>query len=369
MLRANGFKSLAGQRVGLITNHTGLAADGTPTAMLFHNDKNVNLSALFSPEHGFAGKLDIANVGDATDTTTGLKVFSLYGKTRTPTPEMLSNVDTLVFDIQDIGTRFYTYISTMKNAMQAADNQRKRFVVLDRPNPIGGSVVAGPVLDKGSESFVAAHRLPVQHGMTVGEIAKMIKADLGLKLHLEVVAVKHWTRATLFDETGLTWVNPSPNMRCLTQALTYPGIGLLETTNLSVGRGTDTPFEVIGASWIDGRNLAKELNASQLPGVRFVPIRFTPTSSKYANEVCGGVNIVVTNRDAFEAVRTGVQIARTLRTIYPKEWDTKSLNRLLGHKATRDAILNGTRADEIVASWQVDLNQFLRRRSEFQLYD
>jgi uncharacterized protein YbbC (DUF1343 family) len=368
VLRKNDFAVLRGQKVGLITNHTGLAKDGRSTVELLNEAPNVTLAALFSPEHGFAGKLDIAKIGDSKDSTTGLKVHSLYGKTRTPTAEMLEDLDTLVFDIQDIGTRFYTYISTMRNAMEAAAKHKLRFVVLDRVNPINGVTVSGPVLDAGSESFVGAHTLPVRHGMTVGEIAVMLNIELGLSLNLHVVKVEKWKRKSMFDETGLVWTNPSPNMRCLTQALIYPGVGLLETTNISVGRGTDTPFEVIGAPWIDGVELAQALNRQGIVGARFVPIRFRPTSSKHANAACEGVNIAITNRLAFEPIQVGLAIAQELRRLYGDKWETKSLNRLLGSKKVLESILAGNSPVESARLWEAELTEFLKRRSEYRLY-
>ena len=278
------FSDLKNSRVGLITNHTGINSDGITNVKLFNDSADVNLVALFSPEHGFVGKLESSTISDSVDGQTGLKIHSLYGKTRTPTAEMLRDIDTIVFDIQDIGTRFYTYISTMGNAMRAAADHGKRFVVLDRPNPIGGRVVAGPVLDRGSESFVGFHPIAVRHGMTVGELAKMLKAELNLKLDLKVILCRNWKRSQTFDQTSLLWKNPSPNMRSLTQAILYPGIGLLETTNLSVGRGTDTPFEVLGAPWINDRAFCSAMNSSGLAGVRFIPIRFKPDASKFQGE-------------------------------------------------------------------------------------
>ena len=312
VLRHNGFEQLSGDRVGLITNHTGLSRDGTSTVKLLSDAKNIKLTALFSPEHGFKGELDVSKISDSKDAETGLRVYSLYGATRRPTAQMLSGVDTLVFDIQDIGARFYTYISTMGEAMKAADVEGKKFVVLDRPNPIGGTKVSGPMLDAGAESFVAFHSLPIRHGMTIGELAKMFREELKLSLQVEVIRCEGWTRDMLWDETRLLWVNPSPNMRCLTQALLYPGIGMLETTNLSVGRGTDTPFEIIGAPWIDPLQLSASLHESDLPGVTFVPIRFAPKSSRFKDQSCGGVNFIITDRDAFDPVRLGVELASTL---------------------------------------------------------
>jgi uncharacterized protein YbbC (DUF1343 family)/CubicO group peptidase (beta-lactamase class C family) len=368
-LQANGFQQLAGQRVGLITNQTGLSKDGTGTIRLLHDAPNVELVALFSPEHGLEGKLDIPRIGDATESSTGLKVHSLYGESRTPSDDSMQDIDTLVFDIQDIGTRFYTYIATMGNAMKAAAKHDVRFVVLDRVNPIGGTAVAGPVLEKGSESFVGFHTIPVRHGMTVGELAQMFRKELKLDLDLQVIPVANWSRGSLYDETQLTWTNPSPNMRSLAQALLYPGIGLLETTNLSVGRGTDTPFEIVGAPWIDGRQLVAHLDRAQLPGVRFVPVKFTPNASKYKDEECGGINMIVTNRAIFEPVTTGLQIAVSLHELYEDSWDTKSLNRLLANKAVRDAILAGKSVDDITDLWTNDLQQFKTRRQRYLLYE
>ncbi len=250
-LEQQGWRPLRGQRIGLITNHTGIDAQGRTNIERLRSAPEVNLVALFSPEHGLAGQLDQANIGDSTDPASGLRILSLYGETRKPTAEQLAQIDTLVFDIQDIGTRFYTYISTMGLAMQAAAEQGKRFVVLDRPNPINGTHVEGPVLDDGQQSFVGFHTLPVRHGMTVGELAHMFRAEMAWEVDLQVVPITGWQREQYFDETGLIWVDPSPNMRNLNQAILYPGIGLLETTNLSVGRGTDTPFERIGAPWLD----------------------------------------------------------------------------------------------------------------------
>ncbi|MCG8648959.1 MAG: DUF1343 domain-containing protein [Pirellulales bacterium] len=273
-----------------------------------------------------------------------------------------------MFDIQDIGTRFYTYISTMGGAMKVAADQKLRFVVLDRPNPIDGITVQGPVLDQGLESFVGFHPIAVRHGMTAGELAMMFRDELQLDLDLQVIRMKGWRRAMMFDQTQQLWINPSPNMRCLNQALLYPGVGLLETTNLSVGRGTDTPFEVIGAPWIDALGLAGHLNEGGLPGVRFVPIRFTPDASKYKDELCGGVNLIVTERQRFDPLRSGLFIAVTLRKLYPGQWDTKSLNRLLASEKTAAAIFNGKSVPQLQAAYQPELRAFLQRRSRYLLY-
>ena len=369
VLKRDGFRQLSGRKLGLITNHTGRSREGESTVKLLHDSKNCQLAVLFSPEHGFEGKLDVSKIGDTRDTATGLKVFSLYGETRRPTAAMLAEIDTVVFDIQDIGARFYTYVSTMGEAMQVCAEQGKRFVVLDRPNPIGGVAVAGPMLDAGRESFVGFHRLPVRHGMTAGELARLFQDELKLKLDLQVIECVGWKRADAWEATSLTWVNPSPNMRSLTQAFLYPGIGLLETTNVSVGRGTDTPFEVIGAPWLDGPKLAAELNARALAGTRFVPVEFTPNSSKFANQRCGGINIVITDRARFEPLRTGFEIAAQLRRLYPDQWEAKGYDRLLGNSKTLEALTAGKPADEIVDVAREGVSEFIRRRQKHLLYD
>jgi uncharacterized protein YbbC (DUF1343 family) len=367
VLRREQFKRLAGRRVGLITNHTGRSADGTPTAVLLKRAKNLQLVALFSPEHGLFGKHE-GRVANGQDPQTGLPVLSLYGERRKPSAEQLQGLDTLVFDIQDIGTRFYTYISTMGLAMEAAAERGVKFVVLDRPNPINGVVVAGPVLDAGRESFVGYHTIPVRHGMTVGELARMFNAERRIGVELEVVRMEGWNRNFFYDQTGLMWVNPSPNMRSLTEALLYPGIGLLETTNISVGRGTDRPFELVGAPWIDGRLLARTLNRAGLPGVRFVPVEFTPTASTHEGKLCQGVDIVVTNRDSFGPVRTGLAIACTLRKLYRDEWQIEPYAKLLGNRSVHEAIKAGACWQSLERLYQDRLAEFRKRREQFLLY-
>lgn len=369
ILRRDGFRQLKGRKVGLITNQTGVARDGTHALKLLHESDAVDLVALFSPEHGLEGKLDVARIADSRHGGSGLPVFSLYGKTRRPTPEMLKGVDTLVFDIQDIGARFYTYISTMGEAMHAAAEQGIRFVVLDRPNPINGVDVTGPMLDPGRESFVAFYRLPVRHGMTVGELAMLFQAKLDPKLDLQVIRVEGWRRSEFFDATGLPWINPSPNMRSLEEAILYPGIGLLETTNLSVGRGTDTPFEIIGAPWADGARLARELTALELPGVRFVPVEFTPDSSKFSGELCHGINVVIVDRGTFRSVRTGLEIARRIQILHPDGWKVAGYDRLLGNKQILDAMTEKKTVSEMEALYRPDLEQFRQTRAGFLLYD
>lgn len=369
VLQRDGFKQLAGRNVGLITNQTGIDRTGSSTIQLLHDAPGVNLVALFSPEHGPRGKLDVSLIDDSKDATTGINIISLYGKNRRPTTDMLAGINTLVFDIQDIGTRFYTYISTMGEAMHAAAENDIRFVVLDRPNPINGVIVSGPVLDEGRQSFTGFHRLPIRHGMTTGELARMFNAELQLDLDLQIIPVEGWQRADYFDVTGLKWINPSPNMRNLSEAILYPGIGLLETTNLSVGRGTATPFELFGAPWLDGGMFALELNKLSLPGVRFMPLQFTPDASKFEGELCGGIGILITDRQRFESVRTGFEIVLQLRRLYADEWEFDAYDRLLVNKAVLKAIRSGRPYAEIEAIFHDGLLEFLQRREPFLIYD
>ncbi len=366
VLKRQQFAPLKGLRVGLITNHTGTDRERNSTIDLLHGAPDVKLAALFSPEHGIRGLLD-EKVGDSVDEKTGLRVYSLYGEHRAPLPAQLAGLDALVFDIQDIGTRFYTYISTLGNCLEAGARAGKKFYVLDRVNPIGGVELEGPVL-VGETSFTGWHPIPVRHGMTTGELARMFNAEKSIGAALTVIPVDNWERSMLFDQTGLPWINPSPNMRSLTEALLYPGIGLLETTALSVGRGTDTPFEIIGAPYIDDGKLALELNRLNLPGVRFVPIRFTPKSSVYSGKACGGVNIVVTDRSLLKPVRTGLAIAREIQRLYPAEFGVEKLNRLLAHPFTTDGIRRLTTLGDLERAWADDFKQFESRRKNFLLY-
>lgn len=367
VLAEEGFARLKGRKVGLVTNHTGRAADGTPTIDLLFQADGVKLIALFGPEHGIRGDVD-EKVGDGKDAKTGLPVYSLYGERRKPTAETLKGIDTLVYDIQDIGCRFYTFSSTLGLVLEAASEHGLRVVVLDRPNPIGGTAIEGPVRDAGRGSFVAYHELPLRHGMTVGELATLFNSERGLKAELDVVRVTGWKRGDLYDRTGLTWRNPSPNMRHLTAALLYPGIGILETTNVSVGRGTERPFEWIGAPWIDGRRLAAELTRRDLPGVRFVPVSRTPTYSTAKGKECGGVDIIATDWSAVRPVRLGLEVAAALRALYPKEWETKNLDRLLVHKATYEGLLAGKPIADLERGWEADAAAFRKRRAAALLY-
>jgi uncharacterized protein YbbC (DUF1343 family) len=292
VLVAERFARLTNLRVGLVTNHTGRTRDGTSTIDALFRAPEVRLVRLFSPEHGIRGEVDAA-VADSKDAATGLPIKSLYGKDRKPAASDLDDLDALVYDIQDVGARFYTYITTLGLVLEAAAESGKKVFVLDRPNPIGGIAVSGPVRDQAYASFIAYHALPVRHGMTIGELARLYNDERKLGCSLEVVRCQGWNRSELYDRTGLVWINPSPNMRSLTEAMLYPGVGLLEATNLATGRGTDTPFERVGAPWIDPIPFAAALNDANIPGARFVPINFTPRERQHAGAKCGGVQIVL----------------------------------------------------------------------------
>jgi len=369
VLEADNFERLKGRNVGLVTNHTGRDRQGRATIDVLHTAEGMKLVALFSPEHGIRGELDQSNITDTTDAKTGLPVYSLYGKRRKPDAETLQGIDTLVCDIQDIGCRFYTYISTLGLVLEAAAEHKVKVVVLDRPNPIGGVAFDGPLTDPGRESFIAYHSLPIRHGMTVGELARLFVAERKLSVELEVVKCDGWKRSDMFDRTNLTWVNPSPNMRNLTAGLLYPGIGLLETTNISVGRGTERPFEWIGAPWLDGPKLAAALNSAGLAGVRFVPVNLTPASSVHAKKPCGGVQIIVDDWSRFNPLRTGLTVATALRDLFPEQWDAKNYDRLLVHKSSFDAFKAGKSVAEVEKGWAADVKAFRARRALHLLYD
>lgn len=368
VLEKNNFKELNGLRIGLVTNQTGRNLNGKPTIDVLKEAKNVNLVALFSPEHGIRGELDQEKITDSKDEKTGLPVYSLYGETRRPKPEQLQNLDAVVFDIQDIGTRFYTYISTLKNVLEEAAKAKKTVFVLDRVNPINGVDIEGSLADADKLSFIAAHPIPVRHGMTIGELAQMFNSEDKIGADLRIIKMENWRRSMWFDETNQTWINPSPNMRSLTQATLYPGIGLLETTNLSVGRGTDTPFEVIGAPWLDGRKLAEYLNKKNLNGVRFIPIKFKPNASVFKDENLGGINIVITDRKTFESVETGLEIALALRKLYPNDWQVEKYARLLVNEKTLDSVRQNSEVQKIKESFQLEISNFNKRRASFLLY-
>ncbi|MBK7394485.1 MAG: DUF1343 domain-containing protein [Chloracidobacterium sp.] len=367
ILARDKFKQLDGLKIGLVTNQTGRNLDGKQTIDILKEAPNVKLVALFSPEHGIRGLVD-DKVSDSVDEKTGLPIYSLYGETRRPKAEQLKDLDAIVYDIQDIGTRFYTYTATLKNVMEEAAKLGKPVYVLDRPNPLGGTDVEGPLADEDRLSFIAAHTIPVRYGMTIGELGMMMNTERKIGADLRVIKMENWSRAMWFDETGQTWINPSPNMRSLTEATLYPGIGLLEASNLSVGRGTDTPFEVIGAPWLDGQKLAKYLNERGIKGVRFVPVRFKPNASVFKDEQLSGVNIIITNRDEFNSVRTGIEIAVALRKLYPAEWNVEKYLNLLLNKDIFERVKRGDTPEEIERAAKAGVDDFLKRRTPFLLY-
>jgi uncharacterized protein YbbC (DUF1343 family)/CubicO group peptidase (beta-lactamase class C family) len=363
------FASLKGKRVGLITNHTGITADGKRNidAMV---SEGVDLKAIFSPEHGLAGTQDHENIGNARDTATGLPVYSLYsGENRRPSDKMLDSVDVLVFDIQDVGTRFYTYACTMVNAMEEAAKRNIEFVVLDRPNPINGIRVEGPPLEPGMRSFIGCIDMPLRHGMTIGELAMMVNAEQQLKANLRVVKMVNWRRDDWFDSTGLTWIDPSPNMRSLNAALLYPGIGMLEGGKVySVGRGTDAPFEQIGADWIDGRKLAAYLNERHLPGIRVYPIILRPNSSNFQGKTIEGVRFVLTDRDVFGSTRFGLELGAALARLFPGKMNWAANEKLAGGKTVLAALAAGEDAARIEQRFASETERFKQKRAHFLLY-
>jgi len=364
-LEAERYAPLRGMRVGLITNHTGIDRAWNPTIDSLRSAPDVTLVALFSPEHGIRGTVD-ATIADTVDAVSGLPVYSLYSDARKPKPEQLAGLDALVFDIQDVGTRFYTYIATMGLAMEAAAAAHVKFVVLDRVNPIGGANVEGPLLHA-EESFIAWHSLPIRHGMTVGELALMFNDERHIGAELIVIPLTCWRRELWMDEAGLPWINTSPNMRSVTEAGLYPGVGILEFA-VSVGRGTETPFEVLGAPYIDGATLARELTAMSLPGIRFEATSFTPSTSIFANQQCGGVRMTITDRRALRPVSTGVAIALVLHRLYPNDFALDKLAPLLRDPATLEAIRADKPLSEIVSMWREDEAAFVLRRAKYLLY-
>jgi uncharacterized protein YbbC (DUF1343 family)/CubicO group peptidase (beta-lactamase class C family) len=367
VLQAEQFGMLRGKRVGLLTNHTGRSRDGTATIDLLRAAEGVTLVSLFSPEHGIRGILD-ANVPSSRDLQTGLQIHSLYGDTRRPTAEMLAGIDTMVVDLQDIGARFYTYMTTLAYVMEEAAKRGISVVVLDRPNPVNGFDVEGPVQDNAAGGFTAYFPMPIRHGLTLGELARLFNGENGIGAALTIVAMRNWSRDQWFDASGLEWVSPSPNMRNMNEATLYPGIGAIEYANLSVGRGTDTPFEQVGAPWIDGPLLAEALNARHLPGVRFYPTSFTPTTSKYAGEACRGVFLIVTDREAVRPVRVGLEIVAAVARLHGSRLDLGETWRLFGSRDQLEAVMNGADPAAISASWAVGEAKWRERRAKYLLY-
>lgn len=361
------FAPLRGKRIGLITNQTGVDRRGRTAIELLAKAPGVNLVALFSPEHGLVGSAD-AKVASAKDPATGLPVYSLYGDTLRPTDAMLQGIDVLVFDIQDAGVRFYTYITTMAYCMEEAAKRGISFFVLDRPNPLGGEILEGPMLDRNRLGFVGYFPMPVRYAMTIGELAQMFKAENGIGCDLHVIAMKGWKRNQLFQDTGLRWIPPSPNLRTLNATVLYPGLEILQNAGVSVGRGTPTPFEQIGAPWIDPEELARELVRRNSPGIRVKPLQFTPASGPNAGKRCGGVAFRVLNRGAVRSMRIGIDIALILKKLYPTQFDSDKLVLLLGNESSVKRIQDGSGADEILASWEADLKTFQQTRAKYLLY-
>jgi len=358
-------------RVGLVTNQTGLDSSGRRTIDVLAHAPGVELAAIFSPEHGVTGVLDTTDIGNERDAATGITVYSVYGDSdqkRRPPADVVRGLDAIVYDIQDVGTRFYTYETTLGYFLEAAAKNEKELIVLDRPNPITGAFVQGPVADSGREGFVSYGHIPIRHGMTVGELAKMYNVERGIDAKLTVVPMGGWMRGDWFDSTGSVWVNPSPNMRSLTEAALYPGIGLIEGTNVSVGRGTDTPFEVVGAPWINAVKFASYLNARLISGVRFVPVNFTPNADRYAYENCGGVNVVIVDRNALDTPELGVEIASALHKLYPNQYKLDKLDWLLVNKSVADAISAGEDPRRIEENWRDELERFQEIRRKYLIY-
>ena len=363
------FAPIAGKRVGVITNHTGLTSDGRHIVDVLSRSSKVKLVAIFTPEHGLAGTQDDPNVASGTHEATGTPIYSLYNRgSYRPTPQMLQKVDVLIYDIQDIGARFYTYITTLGYALEEAARAGKSFLVLDRPNPINGIAVEGPLLDPRYVSFVGYMRMPIRHGMTVGELARMYNGEKALHADLQVIEMQGWSRNMWLDATGLEWVNPSPNIRNLTQAILYPGSCLLESDQVSVGRGTDTPFQIIGAPWFKGREVAEYLNGLAIPGVRFLARRFRPTASVFKDEDCEGLDIQLIDRDALDSVRMGLELLHATMKLHPGKFNLDGVTRLLGNEDAAGRLKRGETGSSVVKSYAPELDQFRKTREKYLIY-
>ncbi|MGB9073040.1 MAG: serine hydrolase [Terriglobales bacterium] len=364
-------KGVAPRKIGLLTNQTGVDAEGRRTIDVLAHVPGISLDAIFSPEHGVTGTLDTTDIRNTKDAATGVDVYNVYGASdaaRRPPLEVLRKLDAVVIDLQDAGARFYTYEATTGYFLEAAVKAGIEVVILDRPNPITGAFVQGPVSDENHESFVNYFPLPVRHGMTPGELAKLFNSERHINAHLEVVPLQGWQRGDWFDSTGLAWVNPSPNLRNLTEATLYPGVGLIEGTNVSVGRGTDTPFEVLGAPWIKGKELAAYLNVRSIQSVRFVPLTFTPSSGNFAGEKCEGVNLILLDRNTFDAPELGIELASALRQLYPNDFKIDRMVELLVNQAAFDAIAAGRDPRRIAEDWQERLDAFVALREKYLIY-
>jgi len=359
------------KRIGLLTNQTGVDSQGRRTIDILAQAPGISLDAIFSPEHGVTGAMDTTDIANSKDAATGVPVYSVYGAKdadRRPSADVLKNLDAIVFDVHDVGTRFYTYETTLGYFLEAAAMAEIEIFVLDRPNPITGSFVQGPVSDPGRESFTNYFPIPVRHGMTMGELAKMFNGERNLNARLTVVPMEGWMRGDWYDSTTLPWINPSPNMRSLTEAALYPGVGLVEGTNVSVGRGTDTPFELLGAPWIKAAELAQYLNARNISGVRFVPLSFTPGASVHSGKKCEGVNIILIDRNSLDAAELGIELASALHKLYPEQFHMDRMIELLDSQSVFDAIASGQDPRRIADDWQAPLEKFLQVRQKYLIY-
>jgi uncharacterized protein YbbC (DUF1343 family) len=358
-------------KVALVTNQTGVDSRGNRTIDVLAKASGIQVVAIFSPEHGVTGSVDTTEIDDSKDAPTGITVYTVYGDSsakRHPSLDVLKTADVIVYDIQDIGTRFYTYETTLGYFLEAAAQTGQKIFVLDRPNPINGTYVQGPISDKGRENFINYGQVPIRHGMTIGELARFYNSERGINSKLKVVLMEGWQRGDWLDSTGVLWVNTSPNMRNLTEAVLYPGLGILEATNVSLGRGTDTPFELLGAPWIQPQELAAYLNARDISGVRFVPTDFTPNASVYAQQKCRGVNIIVTDRNSLDAPELGIEIASALHSLYPRQFEMKNLDNLMLNKVTMDAITAGQDPRRVWMDWNEAIECFMPIRARYLLY-
>lgn len=367
MLEIQKFAPLRGKHIGLITNHSGLNSQGRSNIDLLIRAPGVHLVALFSPEHGLAGRYD-DKVASSKDPSTGLPIYSLYGETLRPTEQMLQGIDALVFDVQDAGVRFYTYTTTMAYCMEAAAQHNIDFYVLDRPNPLGGEIVEGPMLDANKTNFTGYFPLPVRYGLTIGELAQFLNAEKHIDCNLHVLAMKNWHRNYFFENTGSRWIPPSPNLRTLKGAVLYAGLEILQNAGVSVGRGTEAPFEEFGAPWMNGREVAEALNQRHLPGLRFADWPFIPVVGLYSGQRCGGVSIRVTDRHAVRSMRMGMEIATTLKKLYPDHFDPAKILALTGNVETIRQLQEGAAPDQIVASWSTDVGNYNELRRKYFLY-
>jgi uncharacterized protein YbbC (DUF1343 family) len=367
VLEVQKFAPLRGKHIGIITNHTGLDSREKSTIDILAHAPGVQVMALFSPEHGLGGQAD-DRITSTKDPSTGLQVFSLYGDTLRPTDEMLKGVDTLVFDIQDAGVRFYTYTVTMAYCMEEAAKRNIAFYVLDRPNPIGGEIVEGPILDADKTNFVGYFPIPVRYGLTIGELAQFFNSENHINADLHVIAMKNWHRNYFFESTGIRWIPPSPNLRTIKGSIVYPGLEILQNAGVSVGRGTEAPFEEFGAPWMDGEKVASALNGEHLPGLKFVAQPFIPVSGLYAGKRCGGVGIRIGERGAVRPMRMGLEIAALLQKMYPQNFDISKTIGLLGNAESVQKLKAGVSPSEIVASWQPALAEFDKTRRNYFLY-